>query len=173
MATQVWVMQILSRHYWDGSISACLFSCWLYERESASAVMFRRNDYRCTHTHTHESRAHVHITNVKPRPRCIGSKLFSQPKHTLPACRAVSQESLIMKAKIFYSDLLIWKWSVPVGRGTALLNLSSVSRTPVTPPYICLVVSDSRILPGASPPGITQGFFERNKTHSDKEQPLY
>lgn len=31
----------------------------------------------------------------------------SQPKRTLPACRAVSQESLIMKAKIFYSDLLI------------------------------------------------------------------
>lgn len=122
------------------------------------------------------------ITDVQSLQRVFTSQTWSRgpggleascSPQPLPACRAVSQESLIMKAKIFYSDLLIWKWSVPVGRGTALLNLSSVRRAPVTPPYICLVGSDSRILPGASPPGITRGFFERNKTHSDKEQPLY
>lgn len=32
MATQVWNMQILPRYYWDGTISLCLFSCWLRER---------------------------------------------------------------------------------------------------------------------------------------------
>ncbi len=54
----------------DRTVSACLFSCWLRERKRE--VMFSRNDYRCT-----ESPARVHITNVKPRPRWIGSKLFS------------------------------------------------------------------------------------------------
>lgn len=67
--------------YYPGTTGTGLYRCVYlvadYERESASAVMFRRNDYRCTHAHTHESQAHVHITNVKLRPRWIGSKLFS------------------------------------------------------------------------------------------------
>lgn len=158
-ATQVRDMQILPSYHRDRTISVCLFSSWLWER-NREAVQPRL----CL--------AGV-ITESQTWSRGPGGLEASCSPQPLPACRAVSQESLIMKAKIFYSDLLIWKWSVPVGRGTALLNLSSVRRAPVTPPYICLVGSDSRILPGASPPGITRGFFERNKTHSDKEQPLY
>lgn len=196
MPTQVWDMQILPSLHWGRATvyeCVCLFIFRTTAegiRELAAAVIFRRRFHRrtqihkrCplmkrTHTHTqqrlsrmlphhrHEARAQVDLMQA-----VLGSP--SHSKRTLPACRAVSQESLIMKAKIFYSDLLIWKWSVPVGRGTALLNLSSVSRGALTSPYICLVVFDSQILPGASPSGITQGFFERNKTHSDKEQPLY
>lgn len=76
---------------------------------------------------------------------------------TPPVTATVKQAPLVMKGKIFYSDLLIWKWSPPVERGTVLLNLSSLNHTLLTPGFICLVGSDSWILPElflADRPGI-------------------
>ena len=77
----------------------------------------------------------------------IACKLFSSTLLLPPVTGTVKQAPLVMKGKIFYSDLLIWKWSPPVERGTVLLNLSSLNHTLLTPGFICLVGSDSWILP--------------------------
>ncbi len=112
-----------------------------------------------THTPTHHKDTHTHanIINTQHKPRWIWCKLFSLaatspspvPPIPIPALfsKAVTAAALIMKGKIFYSDLLIWKWSMPVDRGTVLLNLSTRSHSALTPGFICLVGSDSRILP--------------------------
>lgn len=62
---------------------------------------------------------------------------------------------------------------MPVDRGTVLLNLSTRSHLALTPGFICLVGSDSRILPALCGEGSPRDFSELDKTHSDKEQPLY
>lgn len=81
------------------------------------------------------------------KPRWNWCKLFSSTPLLPPVMGTVSQARLVMKGKIFYSDLLIWKWSPPVERGTVLLNLSSLNHTLLTLGFICFVGVDSRILP--------------------------
>lgn len=114
-----------------------------------------------TNTHTHRNinmHTHTNIINTRHRTRWIWCKLFllaasplpiRPPRPPIPALfsKAVTAAALIMKGKIFYSDLLIWKWSMPVDRGTVLLNLSTWSHSALTPEFICLVGYDSRILP--------------------------
>lgn len=144
--------------------------CW-NTRGSGSMHMIKKRD--CVHTQT----THKHQTH-STNPGGFGASCFHwQQPPPLPSpalfSRAVTAAALIMKAKIFYSDLLIWKWSMPVDRGTVLLNLSTRSHSALTPGFICLVGSDSRILPALCREGSPRDFSELDKTHSDKEQPLY
>lgn len=52
---------------------------------------------------------------------------------------------------------------MPVGGGTVLLNLSAWSHSALTPEFICLVGSDSRILPELFGEGSPRDFLSRIK----------
>lgn len=144
----------------QGALSGKCVSGGSMEERIKCACAWKTTNRKQKHTQLHVVKTHTHtqanIINTQRKPRWIWCKLFSLAATSpspvpppIPALfsKAVTAAALIMKGKIFYSDLLIWKWSMPVDRGTVLLNLSTRSHSALTPGFICLVGSDSRILP--------------------------